>query len=131
MNVETRSVFRSRNIRGIKVRSTDRHHLGHIRELAIDMQRGQIAYAVLAFGGWFRFKSKLIAVPWDEFTLVHDETDRYLVLDASADILKELPGLDGAQWPQTVNLEWRGRPRTAGRGEQDTAESFHHGPQAA
>ena len=43
--------------------------LGDIKEIMLDMQTGQIAYAVVSFGGILGMGNKLFAVPWQALQL--------------------------------------------------------------
>lgn len=38
--------------------------LGDIKEIMLNVKTGQVAYAVLAFGGFMTMGEKLFAVPW-------------------------------------------------------------------
>lgn len=43
--------------------------LGDIKEIMLDMRSGQVAYAVMSFGGFLGMGEKLFAVPWSALTL--------------------------------------------------------------
>ena len=74
-------------------------HIGDIKDLMIDVQKGSIAYAVLDFGGFLGVGSKYFAVPWQSFTI--DETNKQLMLNVSKDRLEEAPGFDKDHWPMS------------------------------
>ena len=78
--------------------------LGDIKEIMIDMQSGQIAYAVLSFGGWLGMGDKLFAVPWHSLQL--DTVNKRFTLDASKDQLKNAPGFDKDDWPDLASNEF-------------------------
>ncbi|MGA0583010.1 MAG: PRC-barrel domain-containing protein, partial [Castellaniella sp.] len=44
-------------------------NLGDIKEIMLDMSSGQVAYAVLSYGGFLGMGEKLFAVPWNALTL--------------------------------------------------------------
>lgn len=106
MEVKVRKVFRSGNVIGIPVKTPDRKKIGNIEETVIDIETGNVAYAVLSFGGHFGFGDKFFAVPWDEFSFVRDEKQNYFVVDTSREKLLNLPGFDKAAWPDVANSDW-------------------------
>ena len=106
MEVKIRKVFRSGNVIGIPVQTPDHKKLGEIQEVVIDIESGRVAYAVLCFGGFFGFGDKFFAVPWEEFSLVHDETEVFFVVDTTRKKLKELQGFDLEDWPNVANSDW-------------------------
>lgn len=106
MEVKIRKVYRSGNVIGIPVKTPEHQAIGRIEETVIDIQSGKVAYAVLSFGGLFGFGNKFFAVPWEEFTFVHDENENYFIVDTSKEKLKELPGFDKEVWPDVANSDW-------------------------
>ena len=58
----------SDRIEGTEVRRPDGTKLGTIERLMIDKVSGRVAYAVLAFGGFFSLGEKHHAVTWDKLT---------------------------------------------------------------
>lgn len=78
--------------------------LGDIKEIMLDMQTGQVAYAVLAFGGFLGMGEKLFAVPWQALHL--DTVNHRFVLNVDKDRLKSAPGFDKDAWPDMSDLDW-------------------------
>jgi len=78
--------------------------LGDIKEIMLDMQTGQVAYAVLAFGGFLGMGEKLFAVPWQALHL--DTVNKRFVLNVDKDRLKGAPGFDKDAWPDMSDLSW-------------------------
>ncbi|MET3132997.1 sporulation protein YlmC with PRC-barrel domain [Oxalobacteraceae bacterium GrIS 1.11] len=78
--------------------------LGDIKEIMIDMRSGQIAYAVLSFGGWLGMGDKLFAVPWQSLRL--DTSNKRFLLDTSKEQLKTAPGFDRDHWPDMASAEY-------------------------
>jgi len=78
--------------------------LGDIKEIMLDMQTGQVAYAVLAFGGFLGMGEKLFAVPWQALHL--DTVNKRFVLNIDKDRLKTAPGFDKDAWPDMSDLSW-------------------------
>jgi len=78
--------------------------LGEIKEIMLDMQTGQVAYAVLAFGGFMGMGEKLFAVPWQALHL--DTANKRFVLDVDKDRLKTAPGFNKDAWPDMADMQW-------------------------
>ena len=78
--------------------------LGDIKEIMLDMRTGQVAYAVLAFGGFLGLGEKLFAVPWQALQL--DTINKRFVLDVEKDRLKNAPGFDPNAWPDMSDMAW-------------------------
>jgi len=91
-------------IMGDDVVNLEGEDLGKIKELMIDPEAGQIAYAVLSFGGLLGRWDKLFAIPWGALTL--DSDREVFVLNVDLEMLKEAPGFDKDDWPQTSDREY-------------------------
>jgi len=78
--------------------------LGDIKEIMIDMRSGQVAYAVLSFGGFLGMGEKLFAVPWQALHL--DPVNKRFVLNIDKDRLKNAPGFDPDAWPDMSDVSW-------------------------
>jgi sporulation protein YlmC with PRC-barrel domain len=78
--------------------------LGDIKEIMLDMQTGQVAYAVLSFGGFLGMGDKLFAVPWQALRL--DTVNKRFVLDVDKDTLRQAPGFDKDNWPDMSDVQW-------------------------
>lgn len=89
---------------GDDVYNHEDEQLGDIKEIMLDMRSGQIAYAVLAFGGMLGMGEKLFAVPWEKLTL--DTINKRFLLDADKNQLKSAPGFDQGNWPDMTSADW-------------------------
>lgn len=78
--------------------------LGDIKDIMLDMQTGQVAYAVLAFGGFLGMGEKLFAVPWQALHL--DTDNKRFVLNVDKDRLQHAPGFDKDAWPDMSDVAW-------------------------
>jgi len=78
--------------------------LGDIKEIMLDMQTGQVAYAVLAFGGFMGMGEKLFAVPWQALHL--DTANKRFLLNVDKDRLKTAPGFNRDAWPDMADMQW-------------------------
>ncbi|MFW6102849.1 MAG: PRC-barrel domain-containing protein [Chloroflexota bacterium] len=88
-------------------------HVGEIRDIVLYMPTGQVAYAVLSFGGSFMgWNNKLFAVPWEALGRAGEKTehegpqDRRFVLNVNKKELEEAPGFDKENWPDPEDLGW-------------------------
>lgn len=78
--------------------------LGDIKEIMLDMNTGQVAYAVLAFGGFLGMGEKLFAVPWQALHL--DTVNHRFVLNVENERLKTAPGFNKDAWPDMSDVNW-------------------------
>ena len=78
--------------------------LGDIKEIMLDMHTGQVAYAVLSFGGFLGLGQKLFAVPWNALHL--DTLNHRFVLNVEKDRLQNAPGFDADAWPDMSDVTW-------------------------
>lgn len=79
-------------------------NLGDIKEIMLDMNTGQVAYAVLAFGGFLGMGEKLFAVPWQALHL--DTANHRFVLNVEKERLKNAPGFNKDAWPDMSDINW-------------------------
>ena len=78
--------------------------LGNIEDYMIDLNNGRIAYCVLSFGGFLGMGDKLFAIPWQAMTL--DTENKRFILNIDRERLKNAPGFDKDNWPDTTNPQW-------------------------
>jgi sporulation protein YlmC with PRC-barrel domain len=89
---------------GNEVCNPEEEHLGEIKEIMIETASGDVAYAVLSFGGLLGMGDKLFAVPWNALKL--DTHNKRFVLDEDKDSLKNAPGFDKDAWPSMADRQW-------------------------
>lgn len=89
---------------GNEVYNKGDENLGDIKDFMLDVQSGQICFAVLSFGGFMGMGGKLFAVPWRALKL--DTENKRFVLDVSEDRLKRAPGFDKDHWPDMADAAW-------------------------
>jgi sporulation protein YlmC with PRC-barrel domain len=78
--------------------------LGHIKDLVIDTQTGQIQYAVMSTGGFLGLGDRLFALPWKVLDL--DPEQHSFILDVGVERLKKAPGFDKDHWPDMGDQLW-------------------------
>lgn len=97
-------VMTAGTLQGNSVKNFQDEDIGTIKEIMLDVQRGQIAYAVMSCGGMMGMGAKLFAVPWAALTL---DTDRKcFILNADKEALKKAPGFDRDHWPAMADPAW-------------------------
>ncbi len=84
--------------------------LGDIKEIMLDMNSGQVAYVVLAFGGFLGMHEKLFAVPWQALHL--DTVNHRFVLNVEKERLKTAPGFNKESWPDMGDIDWSNQIHT-------------------
>ena len=99
--VMTSKILSSSIVEGIHVKNDQGENLGKIKDLMIDVQKGEVAYAVLSFGGIMGVGEKYFAVPFEAFYL--DPDDEKLVLKVAKEKLERAKGFDKNNWPTHAN----------------------------
>ncbi len=90
---------------GNDVYNENEQDLGDIKEIMLDMSTGQVAYAVLSFGGFLGMGERLFAVPWDVLRL--DTANKRFILNIDKERLESAPGFDKDHWPDMADQSWR------------------------
>ena len=85
------SMVSSADVNGTEVYSPSGDHLGQIDHLMIDKVSGQIAYAVMRFGGFLGIGADEHPVPWKK--LRYDSDIRGFVTDITHEQLTGAPSL--------------------------------------
>jgi len=90
---------------GNDVYNENEEDLGDIKEIMLDMTNGQVAYAVLSYGGFLGMGERLFAVPWDALKL--DTANKRFILNIDKVRLENAPGFDKGHWPDMADQTWR------------------------
>ena len=117
------------SLKNTKIVNLDGEDLGKLDEIMLHVDTGEIAYAVVSFGGFLGMGDKRFAVPWEALSVDTDE--HRIVLDVDRERLENAPGFDNDAWPTTAETGWMTdlyrhygatyRPRGAGR--RDASEA--------
>ncbi len=86
---ETHALIASDKVEGTKVRRPNGETLGEIMRVMIDKKSGQVAYAVMSFGGFLGIGSDFYPLPWDRLKY-NPRLDAY-ELDISEEQLRQAP----------------------------------------
>ncbi len=98
------TVLSAGSLKGTKVVNATGESLGEIQEIMLHTDTGDMAYAVLSFGGIQGMGDKLIAVPWE--ALAVDTANERMTLDVPKEKLENAPGFDKDDWPMEPNETW-------------------------
>lgn len=104
---ETVSLISSDRVTGTAVYNQDDEKLGHIENVMIDKRSGQVAYAVMSFGGFLGIGEKFHPLPWN---VLHydEEKDGYRVA-LSKEQLEKAPAYDKGAEPTWSDPAWGSR----------------------
>jgi sporulation protein YlmC with PRC-barrel domain len=101
------AVLSASTLTGDPVVNHEGERLGTLKEIMIDLDRGEIGYAVLSRGELAGIGERLFAVPWSLFTV--DTAQHQLLLDIDAGALDDAQGFDPDDWPRFDDQDWGGR----------------------
>ncbi len=86
---ETRRLIASDKVEGTEVRRSNGDRIGTIDRVMIDKRSGQVAYAVMSFGGFLGLGESRRPIPWASLRY-NTDLDAY-ELDLSEDQIKAAP----------------------------------------
>jgi len=101
---QSHSLIASDRVEGTPVRRSSGEKIGTIERLMIDKISGNVAYAVLSFGGFLGMGQKHLPIPWVRLT--YDRNLGAYHLDLTADELKGAPSFAVGQ-----EFDWGDRSR--------------------
>lgn len=87
------------SIIGDTVEDPEGEKLGKIENLMVNLQTGQIEYAVVDFNSFLGIGGKLFALPFTELKV--NPNKEVFVLHRPKEYLKRSPGFDKLHWPDT------------------------------
>jgi PRC-barrel domain len=96
------TLIASDRIEGTAVRRGSGEKIGRIERLMLDKVSGQVAYAVLSFGGFLGIGNKHLPIPWARLTY-NLKLDAYEI-DLSDDELRKAPSYEADE-----NFDWGDR----------------------
>ena len=106
MNIQHQLLSGS-SINGTIVENRNGDNIGNIKDLMIDTQTGEIAYAVLTVdSGFLSLGTKLFAVPLQ--ALEFDFENKRILMDINRERLESAPGFDKENWPNGPQSDFIG-----------------------
>jgi len=92
LSPETHSLIASDRVEGTLVRRPNGDKIGTIQRLMIDKISGNVAYAVLSFGGFLGMGQKHFPIPW--VRLKYDRARQAYQLDLTDEELRRAPSYE-------------------------------------
>lgn len=100
----TGKLVKGSQVVGVKLFNQSADHIGEINDFYFDENKGEIAYAVVAIGGWLGMGEELFAVPWKHIKQSEKDTMGF-VLDVDKAKLKAAPHFGKKAWP-VITDDW-------------------------
>ncbi len=99
------------SISGTTVLNPALETIGSIKDIMIDIDSGEVLYAVLSVDtGFLNLDSKYFAIPLEEFEFRPEQKEA--MLDVSKERLEDSPGFDKDNWPSGPQHEFVGEVYT-------------------
>lgn len=108
----------AKDLIGMKVVNPEGEKIGKIEDIVV-RPSGDVAYAVLSFGGVMGVGEKLFAMPWTVLTSsvpgvskteasdsLNKDDSLTLVLPLDKERMKKAPGFDKTNWPVMASADW-------------------------
>jgi sporulation protein YlmC with PRC-barrel domain len=89
--LDSHSLISSRMVEGTPVFDVAGEKLGKVHSVMIDKATGQVAYAVLAFGGLLHMDKHVHPIPWEKLT--YDRGRGGYIVDVPREVLDQAPFL--------------------------------------
>ena len=99
-------ILSASTISGTNVKNKKRENIGKIQDLMIDLETGDVVYAVLSFGGFLGIGDKYFAVPVEALNFTIKDSNREIMLDISKERLENAPGFDKDHWPMEASPDF-------------------------
>ncbi|KCZ52792.1 PRC-barrel domain-containing protein [Hyphomonas pacifica] len=74
----TNPLISCHRVEGTEVYNADGDRLGHIDSIMLDKRKGNVAYAVMSFGGFLGIGEEYHPLPWNALTY-NDNLDAYVI----------------------------------------------------
>ena len=101
---ETGSLIAASKVEGTGVYNRRGESLGSVYDLMIDKRSGQVAYAVMSFGGFLGMGQSYHPLPWD--VLDYDERQGGYVVDLEKERLQNAPSYGVNDTPDWSNRDF-------------------------
>lgn len=92
-------------ITGTNVENLQGDNIGQIHDLMIDLERGEISYAVLSHGGFLGIGKDYFAVPLQALKF-SDRDENLIKIDVDKEILENAPGFNKDNWPSHSSTDF-------------------------
>lgn len=102
----TNQMLSATTIKGTKVKNRSNEDIGKIQDLMINLEEGNIEYAVLSFGGFLGMGDKYFAVPMQALHFTRKDDNHHIKMDVTKEKLENAPGFDKDNWPMVAKSEF-------------------------
>jgi sporulation protein YlmC with PRC-barrel domain len=129
------NAFTAENIIGSKVQNMQGVDLGVIKDVVIDVDTGQVLYAILDVGGFLGVGGKLFPVPWHSLAPLPSEG--IFFMNISKEKLEKAPGFNkdnlpdmgDVHWGATINQFYEASQEQRGYSYYDYEYGYAYGPE--
>jgi hypothetical protein len=104
---ETDRLIASDKVEGTAVYNRQGERLGEVHNFMVDKHSGQVAYAVMSFGGFLGLGQSYHPLPWR--VLTYDTGKGGYVVDLDKDRLRGAPSYSGSEGPDWSDQSWSAR----------------------
>ena len=104
---ETARLIASDKVEGTAVYDRNSNHLGQVHHLMIDKHTGQIAYAVMLFGGFLGIGENFYPLPWK--MLNYGPNLGGYIVDLNRNRLDKAPSFESKNMPDWSDRRYTGR----------------------
>lgn len=115
---EHAGLFRASALIGGGVKDLVGRDAGRIEDLLVEHD-GDVAYAIVSFGGLLGVGDRLFAVPWT--AVIVDRENRIVHIDVKKESLERSPSFSREKWPDPSDGEWGREVRKSWRDASITA----------
>jgi len=107
---ETRDLIASNKVEGTAVYNRQGERLGEVYNFMVNKRSGQVAYAVLSFGGLLGMGGTYYPLPWNALT--YDTNQGGYVVDIDKDRLSNAPSYRSGEDPFSSDAGYGSRLRS-------------------
>lgn len=101
---QNRDLIASDQVEGTAVYNRQGERLGTVQNFMVDKRSGQVAYAVMSFGGFLGMGESYHPLPWKALT--YDTNLGGYVVDLTREQLQGAPSYAAGQEPQWSDASW-------------------------
>ncbi len=102
----TNQMLSATTIKGTKVKNRSKEDIGKIQDLMINLEEGNVEYAVLSFGGFLGLGDKYFAVPMKALQFSTKDDDHTITMDITKEKLENAPGFNKDRWPKEASSKF-------------------------
>lgn len=104
---ETDRLIASDQVEGTGVYNRQGEHLGEVHNFMVDKRSGQVAYAVMSFGGFLGMAENYHPLPWK--VLDYDPSQGGFVVDLDKEMLEGAPTFSRTETPSWSDTTYTSR----------------------